>query len=70
MTQAELKKNLEVWGACFKDSTCPKLQLEIIKRIVNCKATDTNTKIAMVEQYVSNQTTNNCVIEAIKRYNR
>ena len=69
MAKAELKREMSVWGNAFYEKTCPKLQAEIIRKIINCKAIDDFAKITMINQYTKNLVTNDCVIEAIKMYN-
>ena len=70
MTKADFERHIKMWGDCFKCDTCPKLQFEIIKKIVNCKAIDDNTKLSMIDQYTSNQSTNNGIVNAIRHYNK
>lgn len=70
MTKATFDFNMQNQGECFMNESCYKLQLEIIKKIVNCKAIDDFDKLLLIKQYTSNLTTNNCVIEAIKQYNK
>lgn len=69
MTRALFKKLIEMWGDNFYKDTCPKLQAEIVRKIVNCRAIDDFRKITLLNQYIGNLSTNNCVVEAIKQFN-
>lgn len=70
MTTKEFKNAMKIYNDCFYSDTCCKLQFEIIKKIVNSKNIDEFTKITMINQYTKNLTTNDCIIEAIKQYNK
>ena len=70
MTQAEYKKHMSVWGDTFYKDTCTKLQAEIVRKIMNNKVMNDFEKITMLNQYVGNLSTNDCVVEAIKQYNK
>jgi plasmid rolling circle replication initiator protein Rep len=69
MTNAELKKNLAIWGDSLYDDTCYKLKFELVKKVMNSKAIPDNHKMLLIEQYVKNRTTNNRIIENIRQYN-
>ena len=69
MTTATFKKLMGVHGEDFCDDTCPKLQAEIIRKIMNCKSIDDFTKMTMLRQYMGNLTANRCIVEAIKEFN-
>lgn len=69
MTKAEFKKTMNVWGNDFYENTCPKLQAEIVRKIMNNKVMTDFDKITMLNQYTKNLTTNDCVVENIKQIN-
>lgn len=69
MKKAEFEKMMDIWGDAFEENTCYELSLEIVKKIVKCKAPDFN-KMNMVSQYMKNLVTNSCMVEAINQYNK
>ena len=70
MTKTEFKNHMAIWGNANYENTCPALQAEIIRKIMNCKAIDDFEKMAMLKQYINNLSTNNHITEAIKQYNK
>ena len=66
MTQNEFKKMMNVYGDTFYEKTCPKLQAEILRKILNCKVLDDFEKITAVNQYVGNLITNDIVVQRIR----
>lgn len=70
MTNQQFKKMLEYEGDSFKNESCCKMQLEIIKKIVNCNALDDINKLTMVNSYMNNLSTNNCILESLKEYKK
>ena len=69
MTNAEMKKMMQVYGDVFYESTCTKLQAEIVRKIMNNKSMNDFEKITMLNQYVGNLSTNDCIVEGVKSYN-
>lgn len=67
MTKAELKKHLAIWGDDFAENTCDKLCCEVVKQIVNNKATTEFQKMTLIRQYLKNLVTNRCVLENLPR---
>lgn len=70
MTQAEFSRDMKVWGESFYENTCTKLQAEIVRKIMNNKVMTDFEKMVMLKQYISNLSTNDCIVEAIKQYNK
>ena len=70
MTKEKLKLLLKTQGDFFIDDSCYKLQFEIIKRIMYSKAIPDHTKLLLLKQYIGNKTTNNCVINSLKEFNK
>ena len=70
MTKTEIKKYLGVWGNATSKDTCDKLQAEIIRKIMNCKAITDFEKMTMLRQYMDNAVTNNFILESIKQFNQ
>lgn len=70
MTKAQFKNQMEVYGNNFYGDTCYKLKLEIIKKIVNCRAIPDFEKLALVDSYTKSSVTNNFVVETIHQFNK
>lgn len=70
MTKADFNKNMRVWSESFYSDTCPALRIEVVRKIVNCKAMDDFTKDTMLRQYMKDLVTNDVVVEALKQYNK
>ena len=66
MTQAEFKREMSVWGETFYSHTCPKLQAEIVRKIVNNKVMNDFEKMAILKNYIGDLHTNKSIVEAIK----
>jgi hypothetical protein len=69
MTKAEVKKELEIFGNKFYADTCYKLKFEIVRKVMNSKAIPDFDKLCLIEQYITNNATNNSIIEHIKQFN-
>ena len=67
MTKAEFKKHMAIWGDDFAENTCDKLCCEVVKQIMNNKATTEFQKMTMIRQYLKNLVTNRCVLENLPR---
>ena len=70
MTNAQFKKQMEIYGNDFYGNTCYKTKLEIIKKIINCKAIPDGSKIILIDQYTKGLVTNNCVVESIIEFRK
>lgn len=68
MTQAEFKRKMSVWGNAFYKDTCPPLQVEITRKIVNCKALTDFERASILQQYIENRATNQSIADGIKKY--
>ena len=66
MTKQRFNDLMKQQGDSYYLVSCYHLKLEIVKKIVNCEA-DEVEKYTLLNQYVTNQCTNNEVANAIKR---
>ena len=69
MTGERFKFFISQEGEKTYEDTCYHLKLEIVKKIVNCKA-DEITRYQMLNQYIKNQSTNNFILDSIKKCNK
>ena len=69
MTQKEFKTRMNIYGNRYFEETCPVLQAEIVRKIMNCKALSDFNKMKILSQYIENLATNNIIVDGIKQYN-
>ena len=69
MTRERFKDLLKTQGYSKYEDTCYHLKLAMVKKIVNCKATE-EQRFMMLQEYISNHSTNNDVVNAINEINR
>lgn len=69
MTKANFKKKMELWGNDFYENTCPSLQAEIVRKIMNNKVLDDFQKISFLNQYIGNLVTNEAVVKNLQMVN-
>lgn len=69
MTNADFNKNMVVWGDCFYEDTCPNMQAEIVRKIMNHKTLCDFEKITLLNQYTKNLITNEFIVENLKKAN-
>lgn len=69
MKKAEFNDLMKVYADCFYEDTDERLAIEIVKKIMGCKAGDC-TKLVLLRHYIDNISTNEAVLENASRYNK
>ncbi len=69
MTHERFKDLLKTQGGSNYEDTCFHLKLAMVKKIVNCKASE-EQRYTMLQAYITNNSTNNDIISAINEINR
>lgn len=65
MTKKELKKALGMWAEGFASDTCEKLQLELLRRVMQNKKLSDFEKMTLIRQYLKDLVTNDCILDRL-----